>query len=263
MSTQAWTSSSPRQHFLCPVTLVMILISGFMTQTLLAHGTLLEPQSRIYKCRFEDDPENPSDPACAAAIAFAGDNQFIYDWAGIGQGNAAGQHQLVVPDGELCSGGDSVYAGLDLPRDDWRGTPLVPDAQGNFEFVYWASIPHPTQDMVFFITREGWDPTQPLTWADLDFIDEPGNSEDPVDPFCLLTAVTLVDYPADPMVDDVYRMTCPLPQRTGRHVIFHVWQRGDSNQAFYGCIDVEFGGASGAIFDDGFESGDTSRWSLP
>jgi chitin-binding protein len=240
-----------------------MLLSGFATQALLAHGTLLEPQSRVYKCRFEDDPENPSDPACAAAIAFAGDNQFIYDWHGIGQSNAAGQHQLVVPDGELCSGGGAEYAGLDLPRGDWRTTPLFADAQGDFEFVYWASIPHPTEEMVFFITREDWDPTQPLTWADLDFIDDPDNPEDPIDPFCLLTQVTQVDYPEDPMVDDVYRMTCPLPQRTGRHIIFHIWQRDDISQALFVCVDVEFGAAEYMVCEDGFESGDTSRWAFP
>ena len=229
-------------------------------QPLWAHGTLLEPASRIYKCRFDDNPDNPTDPACAAAVAHVGDSQFLFDWGGIAQGGAAGQHQAVVPDGELCSGGGAQYAGLDLPRDDWRATVIAPDAQGNFEFVYWASIPHATEDMLFFVTREGWDPTQPLAWADLDFVDEPG--DDPIDPFCRLTSVTLEDYPDDPMVDGVYRMTCPLPQRTGRHVIYHVWQRGDSTQAFYGCIDVVFEAPGGAIFTDGFESGDTSAWSL-
>ena len=54
-------------------------------------------------------------------------------------------------------------------------------------------------------------------------------------------------------------MTCPLPPRSGRHVIFHVWQRDDSPEAFYACVDVEMA-TGGPLFFDGFESGDTSAW---
>jgi len=41
-----------------------------------------------------------------------------------------------------------------------------------------------------------------------------------------------------PGVGEVYRMVCPLPVRSGRHVIYHVWQRDDSPEAFYACVDV-------------------------
>ena len=149
------------------------LLCFFAADALLAHGSIQTPASRVYKCRFEDNPENPQDPACAAAVAFAGDPQFLYDWNGIRQGDADGQHQLVVPDGQLCSGGGPDYAGLDLARDDWRATAIEPDGDGNFTFVYHATAPHSTQDMLFYVTRQGWDPTQPLTWQDLDLIDDP------------------------------------------------------------------------------------------
>ncbi len=235
--------------------LVVTLLCLFAAEALLAHGSIQTPASRIYKCRFEDNPENPQDPACAAAIEFAGNNQFVYDWAGIRQGDADGQHQEVVPDGQICAGGGPEYAGLDLPRDDWRATAIAPDGNGNFEFIYHASVPHSTRDMLFYVTRQGWDSSQPLTWEDLDLIDEPGNPEDPVDPFCHLTSVTQETLPG---VGEVYRMVCPLPVRSGRHVIYHVWQRDDSPEAFYGCIDVILGGG---IFADGFESGGLSSWS--
>ena len=215
------------------------------------------PASRIYKCRFEDNPEDPQDPACAAAVDFAGSPQFLYDWNAIRQAKADSQHQLVVPDGELCSGGGVEYAGLDLLRDDWRSTTISPRDDGTFEFVYLASAPHSTQDMLFFVTRQGWDPLQPLRWEDLDLIDDPDDPDDPVDPFCHLTSVTLESLPG---VGDVYRMVCPLPARSGRHVIYHVWQRDDSPEAFYACVDVVIDG-SGTIFDSGFETGDTSDWS--
>ncbi|MCH9647012.1 MAG: lytic polysaccharide monooxygenase [Deltaproteobacteria bacterium] len=238
-------------------TCLLATLGGFFSaEILLAHGSISTPASRIYKCRFEDNPENPQDPACAAAVVLAGDPQFLYDWAAVRQGDANGQHQMVVPDGQLCGGGGAEYAGLDLPRDDWRATSIEPESDGTFEFIYHATAPHSTQDMLFYITPEGWDPLQPLTWADLDFLEDPSDPNDPIDPFCHLTSVTLETMPG---VGDVYRMVCPLPARTGRHVIFHVWQRDDSPEAFYACVDVVMGSGD-QIFQSGFETGDTSEW---
>ncbi len=239
---------------------ILLLVSALGAQGLWAHGSMLEPRSRVYKCRFDDNPENPADPACAAAVALAGTPQFLYDYAGIRQAKVAGQHQVWVPDGQLCSGGGPEYAGLDLPREDWRATSIEADALGQFEFIYRATAPHATQDMLFYITPQGWDPTQPLTWADLDAVDDPANPG-VIDPFCHLTEATAVSYPQDPTLTDlVYRMPCPLPERNGRHIIYHVWQRSDSPEAFYGCIDVLMG-TSNQIFSDSFESGDFSAWS--
>lgn len=259
MTTRLASKIGPRRSTALAVSMVAVALAPMAVDVVLAHGSMHTPPSRVYTCRFSDNPENPQIPACAAAVAHAGGSQFLYDWNAIRQGDAAGQHQLVVPDGQLCSGGGAEYSGLDLPRDDWRATPLESDASGNFEFIYLATAPHSTEDMLFFVTPEGWDPTEPLTWGDLDFIDEPGNPADPVDPFCRLTSATLESLDG---VGDVYRMTCPLPQRTGRHLIYHVWQRDDSPEAFYACIDVLMFG-DGRIFGDGFESGDLLRWSTP
>lgn len=227
------------------------------TVELYAHGTVVVPPSRAHICRFQDNPENPSIPSCAAAVSHAGTSQFLYDWNGIRQGDADGRHQVVVPDGRLCSGGGPEFAGLDLVRDDWTATPIAPDGDGRFEFIYHATAPHSTRDMLFFITPEGWTPDRALTWEDLDFVDDPGNPNDPIDPFCRLTSAMLETIPG---IGDGYRMDCPLPNRTGRHVIYHVWQRDDSPEAFYACIDVVLPGSS--IFESGFENGGISEWSL-
>ncbi|MEO1083115.1 MAG: lytic polysaccharide monooxygenase, partial [Acidobacteriota bacterium] len=115
-----------------------------------------------------------------------------------------------------------------------------------------GSASRSTQDMLFFVTPEGWDPTTPLTWADLDA--DP--SDTAVDPFCELGSVPLEVLPE---IGPAYRMRCPLPQRTGRHVIYQVWQRSDSPEAFYACVDVILSNPP-PLFEDDFETGDLSRW---
>ncbi|SDK30989.1 lytic polysaccharide monooxygenase [Stenotrophomonas pavanii] len=184
-----------------------------------AHGTLSKPFSRVYAC-YQGNPENPSHPACAAAKAIGGAQPF-YDWAGINQAEADGNHQAVVPDGELCSGGNSKYRGLDLNRSDWQTSPIRADARGRYTFEFKAPAPHATRDWRFYVTREGWQPGSPLRWADLEA-------------FCTLGNV--------PLSGDVYKLDCPLPKRSGQHVIYNTWQRSDSKEAFYTCADVRFEG---------------------
>ncbi len=243
-----------------PVMLLLAVLSVVYPgiTDLLAHGSIILPISRVAHCRFGDSPENPSGAACAAAVFESGGPQFLYDWNGVRQGDADGQHQLFVPDGTLCSGNQPGFEGLDLPRSDWTTTTVTADASGRLDFVYQATAPHETQDMLFYITPQGWDPTEPLRWSDLDLVDDP-LKPDVIDPFCHIQDVFLEDYPG--ISDQVYRMSCSLPNRVGRHLIYHVWQRSDSPEAFYACIDVEIEGIL-AVFRDGFESGTSGVWSF-
>ena len=193
-----------------------------------AHGTMEIPESRIYNC-FLNNPENPSDPACAAAKALGGTQPF-YDWNEINQANAAGNHRALVPDGQLCSGGRSKYAGMDLARSDWQATPITPKADGTFDFIFWATAPHATDEWVFYITRSGYTGSEPLKWGD-------------VFEFCRIGNVPVG-------ADKRYTLNCPLPQLSGKHVIYTTWQRSDSPEAFYTCTDVVLGDGSASIWAD-------------
>ncbi|MCQ4167323.1 lytic polysaccharide monooxygenase auxiliary activity family 9 protein [Tahibacter harae] len=175
----------------------------------------------------------PTDPACIALKNVSGTAPF-YDWMSINQANADGNHQAVVPDGTLCSGNNPTFAGLDLPRTDWQATPIQAGADGSFEFIFRGTAPHATRDWIFYISRAEWSPAQPLRWADLE-------------EFCRLGNV--------PLQDGNYRLRCPLPAASGKRVIYQVWQRADSPEAFYTCMDVHFGNSTvDAIFDDGFQA---------
>ncbi len=201
-----------------------ILILGLPSE-IFAHGSMETPLSRIYNCR-QENPENPKSAACRAAVETGG-TQALYDWNSVRQGAANGQHRAIIPDGQLCGGGSSNFQGLNLARADWFTTPITPDTAGNFKFTYNATAPHATQSMEFYITKDGYDPTKPLAWNDLE-----------TQPFCTITDVTLQN--------QRYHMTCPLPQnKSGKHVIYHIWQRSDSPEAFYSCSDVALLGGSG------------------
>ncbi|MEW6144258.1 MAG: lytic polysaccharide monooxygenase [Thermodesulfobacteriota bacterium] len=181
------------------------------------------PVSRIYNCYLEG-PENPKSAACVAAVG-AGGKQALYDWNGVNQANANDDHKAVVPDGELCSGGNELFKGMEIVRDDWHTTVISPGPDGNFEFVFLATAPHKTKYFRFFVTKDGYDPLGALKWSDLEAA-----------PFCTVTSVELVN--------GRYRMKCPLPDKSGKGLIYAVWQRADSPEAFYTCMDVEFSGGT-------------------
>ena len=198
----------------------------FFSPSASAHGSIENPPSRVYHCYQELTTQTLS-PACLALLAEGGAQQ-LYDWNGVRQGNANGQHQAVIPDGKLCSGGSDTFRGLDLARPDWAAQTITPDANGNFEFVFHATAPHATQSFAFYITNDGYDPAKPLAWSDLG-----------ATPFCTSGGV--------PLTDSRYHITCPLPtNKTGQQLIYSIWQRSDSPEAFYSCIDVNFAGATGA-----------------
>ncbi len=205
------------------VGLVLAVCSGVAG----AHGSMSVPPSRVYFCS-QGNIENPADPACRAHVQQFG-TQAFYNWNGVNQANAAGNHRAVVPDGALCSGNNSMFRGLDAVRD-WKAQPIAPDANGRFQFEFRAPAAHSTRDWIFYITRPGWDGSRALRWDDLD-------------EFCRLGNV-----PLSP--GNLYRMNCPLPQRAGRHVIYNVWQRSDSPEAFYTCVDVEFTGGVNSAWSE-------------
>ena len=183
------------------------------------HGALEVPISRSYNC-FLEGPENPKSAACKAAVE-AGGTQALYDWNEVNIGDANDRHQEIIPDGKLCSAGRDKYRGLDLARDDWPAQTLPQG--GDFTFVYKATAAHATKYFRFYVTRDSYDPTQPLKWSDL----EP-------EPFFTSTNPTLQN--------GQYIMPGSLPSgKTGRHVIYTIWQRSDSPEAFYSCSDVIFG----------------------
>ncbi|MEU5162149.1 lytic polysaccharide monooxygenase [Streptomyces sp. NPDC020875] len=187
-----------------------------------AHGSVFGPASRVSAC-FAEGPETPKSKVCKDLVADSG-TQPLYDWNEVNIANADGKHQQIIPDGKLCSANRQKYRALDWARTDWPATSV---SAGSYNFNVRITAAH-LGTMKMYITKPGFDPTQPLKWSDLD-------------------ATPVATYSTPRASDNgYYRFTGNLPARTGRHIVYKVWQRHDSTEAFYGCSDVVYGNASAA-----------------
>jgi chitin-binding protein len=189
-----------------------------------AHGATTDPLSRAAACA-PDNPSTARSAACRAAIA-AGDDRAFTDWDNVRVPNVRGRDRQRIPDGRLCSGGLPEFRGLDLPRADWPARRLV--AGIPFTFRYGQTIPH-RGTFRLYVTKDGYDPKRPLRWSDLQ-----------ARPFLSVTD--------PPLVGDAYRFSGRLPAgKSGRHIIYAIWQNSDTPDTYYSCSDILFRSPTGAV----------------
>jgi predicted carbohydrate-binding protein with CBM5 and CBM33 domain len=203
-----------------------------------AHGAMMAPGSRTYLCWLDGldstGAVNPKNPACAAAVAQSGAAS-LYNWFAVLRSDGAGRTSGFIPDGQACSGGTGGpynFTGFNLARTDWPLTHLTAGSTMRFDYNNWAKHPG---TFSLYITKDSWSPTRPLAWSDLES-----------QPFGQVTNPASVGGPGT--ADGRYSWTGRLPaNKTGRHLIYSVWSRSDSNETFYGCSDVVFDGGNGEV----------------
>ncbi|ULR54174.1 lytic polysaccharide monooxygenase auxiliary activity family 9 protein [Streptomyces deccanensis] len=197
-----------------------------------AHGAPTDPVSRVSAC----SPEGGSQASAACRAAVAANGAPFTAWDNMRIAGVNGRDREVVPDGQLCSGGLADYKGLDLARADWPSTRLSPGT--TLDLTYRTTIPH-TGTFKLFLTKPGYDPAKPLTWSDL-----------PEQPFASITD--------PPLRNGSYRFSAKLPtDRTGRHVLYTIWQNTSTVDTYYSCSDVVFPKAKQA--DSGAGGGSSER----
>jgi chitin-binding protein len=187
-----------------------------------AHGYVSSPKSRAFLCTSAQG--GGSSPACQAAAAAGNSSQ--YEPQSIGIGGANDNHQGLIPDGKLCSANIGSMNGLNLARGDWGVTTV---SAGTRAFVWTNTAQHKTKYFRYYITKQGFNPaTTPLKWSDLEQIHQSG--------------------PADREATSTHMVN--LPARTGRHIVYSIWQRDpvtDAPEAFYQCIDVVYGTSNSSV----------------
>lgn len=146
-----------------------------------------------------------------------------------------GQVYKTPPDGQLFSAGIAPYRPLDgavsPSGKPWPAMDVTPG--GTIRMTWWLTARHKTEKWHYWITRDGWDQSKPLTRDML----EP-------EPLCEIhwhsdpsTADWLAPFP----IQDVQHWI-KLPHKQGRHIIYAVWDVADTHNAFYQGIDVNFTG---------------------
>ncbi|MFI0537649.1 lytic polysaccharide monooxygenase [Streptomyces sp. WSLK1-3] len=213
-----WTTA--RRTSAAAAALTPFLLTVFAAAPAQAHGAPTDPVSRVFAC--SPDGGSSGTTACRAAIAANGAP--FTAWDNLRVANVNGRDRQTIPDGKLCSGGLPAYRGLDLARSDWPATRLSPGATLTMKYV--STIPH-TGTFRMYLTEPGYDPSKPLKWSDL-----------PQQPFAE------VKDPA--LTDGAYRIRMTLPKdRTGRQVLYTIWQNSSTADTYYSCSDVVFPAAAG------------------
>lgn len=179
-----------------------------------AHGAPTTPISRTAACASGGSDTGAA--ACKAATSANGGSLGSFDNLRIPDVN--GNDKARVPDGKLCSGGLDAYQGLNLARDDFPATSV--SGGQTLKVKYKATIPHAGSFRIY-ITDAGYKPTRKLTWSDLG-------------------SKPLVEVKEPPLKDGAYSMSVRLPQRTGRQILYIVWETSSTPDTYYSCSDLSF-----------------------
>jgi predicted carbohydrate-binding protein with CBM5 and CBM33 domain len=182
-----------------------------------SHGALSNPPSRSATCSPEGGAGARS-RACRAASRISG-TAALAQFDNVRVPNVRGRDREMVPDGRLCSAGLARFRGLDLARSDWPATRLTSGARHRFR--YRVTIPH-RGSLRMYVTRDGYRPTRRLTWSALE-----------AKPFLVVRD--------PPRRAGSYVFTGRLPRgKSGRHLIYTIWQTSDTPDTYYSCSDVVF-----------------------
>ncbi|MBS3049724.1 N-acetylglucosamine-binding protein GbpA [Enterobacter mori] len=214
--------------------LVALSISGGA----LAHGYVHTPESRNFMC---------SDRGASAKNTDCGGLQYEPQSAGE---FAKGFPEKGAIDGKLMSSAqERLNTHINLQTADRWTKNKVKAGKQDFTWAFTAA--HPATKFQYYITKQGWDPNKPLTRDSLDLV-----------PFCEAPAGNYQPKPATGFHSDINTIvthSCELPERTGYHVVYAVWEVSDTANSFHNAIDVMYDGENEAT-GDGDETPIVSEW---
>ncbi|WP_192483922.1 MULTISPECIES: lytic polysaccharide monooxygenase [Cysteiniphilum] len=228
------------------VTAAVIGVSLFEVNALYAHGAPSYPPSRQFLCGADSGSGVCQNTGISPNIG--------YDWQSMGIGSAGGYleredyketplaaHIEAMQGGmnaEICSGNGvanyEFFKDLSDPKyfHIWEENKTELDVGMN-EFTFHATAPHMTGFspaghtgyIDIYVTKEGWDKSKAITFNDI--------TQQPICHYVPETAGVVGNY---------HKYSCDIPNEyAGKDaVLFTVWQRSDSAEAFYACSNVNF-----------------------
>ncbi|UHA72570.1 lytic polysaccharide monooxygenase [Paenibacillus sp. 481] len=188
------------------ITLLGVLgMTGF-AENASAHGYIDSPASRAYNCKLQVNKN------CGNV---QWDPHSIEGVKGFPQGGPS--------DGKISSGGLPQFNELNQQSSNRWQKSSISGGQQTFKWTLTAA--HRTSKWHYYITKQGWNSSAPLTRSALD-----------LKPFCSVN-----DGGKTPSRSVSH--SCNVPSdRSGYHLILGVWDVYDTQGAFYQVIDVNIGG---------------------
>ncbi|MGF1685104.1 lytic polysaccharide monooxygenase [Photobacterium japonica] len=204
-----------------------------------AHGWADYPKARQVFCEEAGgywsaaDGSGIKNRACRAAFKASGTYQFVQKnefAAMVPDYNNMAAVKRAVPNGLICSGGDSGKRGMSIPSAHWQRTTMR--AGERFTLRYRGTAPHTPSFWQVYITKPGYNAaTSTLRWQDLELIASHGNIQ-----------------PRQEGNGQYFFFDVTLPAgRSGNATLVTRWQRNDpAGEGFYNCSDIRFSGSSGS-----------------
>lgn len=216
----------PRALVTALLAVTMALAAAIVTsQPASAHGSVTDPPTRNYGCweRWGSNHLDPTmeqkDPMCWQA--WKADPNAMWNWNGLYRENVGGNHQAVIPNGQLCSGGRTFSPRYDAM--DAVGPWVAKGVPTSFTLTLTDSAKHGADYLRIYVSKAGFDPTkEALGWDDLDLVKETGRYG----------------------TTGLYQTDLNLSGRSGRAVLFTIWQASHLDQPYYLCSDINIGGGN-------------------
>ncbi|WP_076594233.1 lytic polysaccharide monooxygenase [Chryseobacterium sp. RU33C] len=199
-----------------PVLLMLAMLVPSLIH-LSAHGYVLSPASRGY--------QGSLDKATLGYSAAFGIYGSVINEPGSLEA-PKGFPALGPADGKIASANGSIGGDTTLDiqtADRWKKTNI---SMGVNAFIWKYSAYHATAKWHYYMTKQGWNPNQPLSRQDLELIGT-------------------VAHNGTPPQDNVSHQIIVPANRTGYHIILAVWDVADTTNAFYNVIDVNVTSGTG------------------
>lgn len=189
------------KSFVIPTALMLAALT--MPSHLSAHGYVAIPESRAFLC------EQLLNVLCGAVQY---EPQSVEGTDRFPEGGPL--------DGQLASAGIKAFFPLDqLGVGRWWKNWVEP---GPIQIHWQFTAPHSSRDFRYFITKDTWDPSQPLSRDQFE-----------LNPFCE------VDF-NNQRPEFEWNHWCDLPEREGYHIVLAVWDVADTVMSFYNVLDLYY-----------------------
>lgn len=195
-----------------------------------AHGTVTDAPSRNFGCwqrwgsRHMDPAMRTQDPMCYQAFQANADT--MWNWMSLFREGVGGNHQGAIPNGQLCSAGRTQggrFASLDTVGN-WTARTIG----RSFNVRLFDQASHGADYVRVYLTRQGFNPTtQSLGWGNLELVAQVGN-----------TPASRWQQTNSPHSGVALNIGVNAGSRSGRHIIYTIWQASHFDQSYYFCSDV-------------------------